>query len=395
MPIGIDIIGDIAYVLNRTSEHHIERLSGDVDASGNRVNAIKKWAKYKPVRWNNREVPSDSYRRAMLWGLSFNSGVNRNANSQNPYWVYNPPRGNSHNEPHRVLDFDRYFHGAECPMLQTNMSLDNSGQIHLDLSTIANLSQNVEIPLTDAFAGQDYVGFVLWDTTRKFGYYCVTDVRVDDLCDGIDPTSTSWHNFNKEIVSLAFSNGDTVEFFWCNNYQTTIVHDQGGDYPEIFELTSGAANTIELMACDATHGHTTFLIQKLDIYTHLAFSKQSTIISGSWSQSQTDWTLGALTTTLQCDYSWPRSASGESYQMTWRLRDNDGDIFTKTQYLSAANASQYYTLLLQGGGRTYSADYLRDNNYIISVDLYGKLTGSPDERFFATIEYDVRNGIIL
>ena len=359
---------------------------------------INLFAKYKPVRWASPATPNDSYRSAMRWGNYLNATINRSESYQDPYWKYNRPRGlETYGEYYRALDFQNYNRAAEAPMLATNIPLQNNGQIHIDLSTIINTSANVEIQLTDLFdfPDQDYVGFVLWDVTKKMGYYCVTDVHLEELFNGIP--STSWHDFNKNIVELPFDDDDIVEFFWCTNTTNTIVHDQGGDYPDFVKITQGNSATIGLMACDATHGHTTFNIVKFNLREDIDFVNHDTVISGTWNANRTQWTLNGFSTYMQCTYGWPRSASGESYQVSWRMRVDNGysDLFTKTQYLSSSNATQWYYLTMSNGSKTYTSQELEENDYIIELDLYGKFTDDSSWILFSTIRYDVQNDQVI
>lgn len=391
--LGIDAVRDVAYVLGRNTGDW-KQLCGDVDQNGNDVNKINIYAINKPIRWSGRRTPNASFRAAARYGLYLNSTLRPSLSYQDPYWKYNKPRGRDYSERYRITDFDGYYHFAEAPLLQTNMVIDNQGQIHIDLRTIVNTSANVEIPVTSLFdfPDQDYIGFVLWDVTKKFGYYLVTDVRATDVIDGTIDT-TAWYDFMKNIVELPFSDGDIVEFFWCTNVDNTIIHDQDGDYPDFVRIPASGVSTISLMACDATHGHTTFAIVKLNFNEDLGFINRNTVIAGSWNASRTQWTLNAFSTDIQCTYSWPRSA--ESYATSWRLVAGDGtNIFTGNRTLSAANATQYYSLSLNNGSRTYTAEQLRDDDNIITLSLYGKLTGSNTEKLFATIQYNVQTGEI-
>lgn len=273
--------------------------------------------------------------------------------------------------------------------------MDGYGAIHIDLTTIMNDSAGVEIPITDVFdfPDADYIGFVLWDATQKFGYYLITDVKVSDVVNGTIDT-TLWYDFNEDIISLPFANGDIIEFFWCTNNATTIVHDQDGDRPIFESLTSGTITTISLMACDSKRGHCLIEFTKLDIYTHLSFSSEDTSVGGAWNASQTVWTLNSFITDILCSYTWPRGST-EGYEMSWRIYDGNNDIFTGSGTLSMASATDSYHLSLNNGSKEYALADLIDDNYIITLYLYGKLTGSTNERLFATINYNVQTGTIV
>ena len=145
------------------------------------------------------------------------------------------------------------------------------------------------------------------------------------------------------------------------------------------------------MACDTTHGHTTFVMVKLDINTHLSFVNRNTIVAGSWNANRTEWTLNAFSTDIRCTYTWPRG-SGEMYEMTWRLYSNDKSrtVFTKTGNIYMVNATDYYNLFMDNGSQRFTLAELIEMDYIVTLSLYGKLTDSPQERLFATIRYNVQ-----
>ena len=133
--LGIDAVRDVAYVLGRKTGDW-KQLCGDVDQNGNDVNKINIYAINKPIRWSGRRTPNASFRAAARYGLYLNSTLQTSLSYQDPYWKYNKPRGRAYSERYRITDFDGYYHFAEAPLLQTNMVIDNQGQIHIDLSTI-------------------------------------------------------------------------------------------------------------------------------------------------------------------------------------------------------------------------------------------------------------------
>ena len=384
--IGVDFISDVAYVLGRNTGDD-GQLCGDMkwdNASQRWVDAkkINIYAKNKPVRFNSVAPLSPSQLTALRWGLYLNPVLDLSKHYQDPYWKYNKPRGKNYSEHYRILDFDGYFHNAASPMQQTNITLRDNGQIHLDYSTIYNF-QNVEIWPEDLFdfPGRSYVGFVLWDTTRRFGYFCIDNVQLDDITHQQIPTGHG--DFNKEIVSaLPFSDGDIVEFFWCTFSHPTET--QGGEL--IFEpIAQVDLSNLALMATDSTHGHTTFLIVKLNFDEDINFIDMDTDVGGRWvDTAHTQWEFSSFRTKLQCTYDWPRT--GESYNVTWRIWDN-GNIMTLSEYMNRTNSIQYHSILLDNGSKTYTFDYGEEHE--ITFRLYGKLTGSPTERLFATITYNI------
>ena len=354
--------------------------------------AINIYAKYKPVKWGSVTPPRDVDLEQLDYGISVNESIDMSKSFQNPYWTYNRPTAGAPNEWFRALDFHRYKANAECPLLYTgNIYYDVSGSIHIDMSTILNRSQNVEIPIArmHEYAEQDYVGIVLWDTTRKYGYYLITDTYFEDVLN--NTMGNTWHDGYKYVYDLPFNDGDVIEFFWATSPVNTMVHDQEGDYPAFMRVS--ASSIISLLACDSDRGHMTFTILKLNPAEDLGFINRNTIISGAWNTNRTRWTFNQFGTDIQCTYTWPRSTTGESYPFTWWLRDNDGTIFTRNANLSSANASNFYSLSLHNGtGRSWSIQELIDMDYKFTFDLMGKLTDSSESIRFATITYDVNTG---
>jgi hypothetical protein len=390
--IGVNGDGDLQVVFGTSQKSHAWFFT---------TAPINMYSAHKPFRsstiFTDHYDDTNSQRYAWLsansFGVSANTTLNRSIGAQDPYWKYARPRGSSYNEHYRAEDFELYNHNAVCPMLATNITLSTNGEIHIDLSTIINTSSNVEIPLHSViqYPDQDYVGFVLWDITKKVGYYLVTDVYVSDLFDGIP--SSSWHDFYKNIVELPFSDEDDVEFFWCTNPTNTIVHDQGGDYPAFVKLTSGNVTAISLMACDSTHGHTTFHILKFNVHTDIGFVNLNTIIGGAWNANRTNFTFNSFSTRLQCTYSW---RTNESYPVSFRMvigLNTTTATLSSNRTLSSANASQYFDLAMSNGSKTFDITTLRDlYDYVVPLYLYVKLTDSDDEVRLVTINYNVQTG---
>lgn len=391
--IGVNGDGDLQVVFGTSQKKH----SWFFESA-----PINIYSAHKPFRsstiYSDHYDSQNSQRYAWLsansFGISANTTLNRSIGAQDPYWKYAKPRGASYNEPYRAWDFELYNHNAACPMLATNIPLSTNGQIHIDLTTIMNRSSNVEIPVTSivAFPDQDYMGFVLWDITKKMGYYLITDVYAMDVVDGTIDTS-KWYNFNKDIITLPFSDEDVVEFFWCTNPTNTIVHDQGGDYPAFVKLTSGNVTTISLMACDSTHGHTTFQIFKFNVHTDIGFINTNTSIGGAWNANRTSFTFNSFATRLQCTYSWRTDETcAVSFRMVIGYNTTTATL-SSNRTLSSANASQYFDLAMSNGSKTFDSTTLRDlYDYVVPLYLYAKITDSDDEVLLVTINYNVQTG---
>lgn len=353
---------------------------------------INIYAKKKPVRYNTPGMITDTQRKMLNYGIYANPQLSFSAGIQSPYWTYRRPRGLAYGtkEWFRLLDFNGYNKAAKSPMLKTDMSISASGSVLLDLNTIVNTSSDVEIRLTDLsyFSGESAVSGVFWDATKKFGYIVVTEVLLRELYDGIPSTKAS--SFYVNVTKLPFSNKDNVEFFWALYSRGPLQPNQDGS-PQTLEITGAMTADIALMACDAQSGHKLFKISKLDVYEHLGFVNRNTQIGGRWNSSMTTWTLYSFSTDMQCTYTW---SNPESYSLQWGLRANGGQAMSKTATMSSTNATQWYTVALTGNGRTYTADLLRENDYIISLQLSGGIASGGSTRTFATIFYNVNSGAV-
>ena len=392
----IDIKGDVAYVLGRTTVGDVGLLCSDKDAGGNLVGAVNMWSAHKPVRSSKVSPLAESEFRALNYGLYANTSIVLTVGYQDPYFEYRRPRGGSQpvQEAYRLMDFENYNHNAQVPMLSTSIPVNsNTGAIHIVLSTIVNSSANVEIPLDDLnnFSAQSYVGFALWDVTKKFGYIIITDVQLSDLLRNSIP-SASYHDFWYDIIDLPFYDGDVVEFFWCL-YPSTFPPDQGGNLPAI-EIDAGIASTLALMAVDSAHGHTTYSIVKFNLNEDIGFTNTQTVVSGAWNAGQSEWTLNSFATRLQCQYNWPRAT--ESIPVRFKMLDGAGaQIFYVDSVLAPGNASQWYDLSLSNGSKTYTLSQLVEDNYNIRLELTIELQSSHDTRVtLANITYNVQTGQI-
>ena len=111
--IGANALGDLEAALGRSvAKSHIQ-LIGDVDANGNRVNKVNKFAKYKGFRYNGVFPDTVAGRTARLaanasvnYGLeipTFTGWSYLLSNATTP-WTYNAP-----NAYYRAMDFDGYI----------------------------------------------------------------------------------------------------------------------------------------------------------------------------------------------------------------------------------------------------------------------------------------------
>lgn len=119
----IDVIGDVAKVLVSSS--------GDVGTLCTHTIGINPWSRHKPVRYNSVAEIGEDELRETCYGLTnvpyFDLPGNMSQfmagksiaplnGTQSGYFVYQPPRGGSYNEPFRITDFDLYHDNAVAPI---------------------------------------------------------------------------------------------------------------------------------------------------------------------------------------------------------------------------------------------------------------------------------------
>ncbi len=171
-PIGIDPIGDVGAVLQRSTGDW-GQLCGDVDKDGNDVNKVNIHSVHKPVRSalvggteQEIKVPAKygfqiDTKAAGSGTLSFIQAL-RNQGASYAHWRWNKPRGEgrSPKEHYRIDDFDGYRHGQlpyRTPAFLTRLAASaitiNGGQ---PLSVeIARRSTKTEVLTSTPFALND------------------------------------------------------------------------------------------------------------------------------------------------------------------------------------------------------------------------------------------------
>lgn len=192
---GISIRGDIAAVLGRATGDlgqlcgdvkpvidHYDSTTGEPVYRYDRVNAINKWAKNKPVRYNSLTTPTDAQKVDVLYGLSIPTlGILNFAQRFSERWGYNAPRGKAYsamnptyyNEWFRVLDFNGYLHkswpvgpvGSNTRLLQTVFRgmLSIPGELISDLDIISfsmQCKENAEMDEPGLIYPYDFIGAV-------------------------------------------------------------------------------------------------------------------------------------------------------------------------------------------------------------------------------------------
>lgn len=117
---GIDIRGDVAYVLGRRSGD-VGHLCGDTDdpmdgGTVDRGGKINRWSAHKPVEVNTPRRLTDQDFAAIHYGMDAHArlGSYMQSDYSDFFWGYARPQ-----TFYRVLDFDGYNHKAKAPDLYT------------------------------------------------------------------------------------------------------------------------------------------------------------------------------------------------------------------------------------------------------------------------------------
>lgn len=139
----IDVISDVATVLGRNTGD-IGRLCSDTDNNGVDQNIIKFWSLKRPIRHSFVGELTDAQWKAANYGYTIASYTKPVGEAQtgliyghinNQSWQYLKPRGASHNEWFRLLDFDGYNHAATNPFeisYEATPVQGNNSRIYLD-----------------------------------------------------------------------------------------------------------------------------------------------------------------------------------------------------------------------------------------------------------------------
>jgi len=199
---GIDVRGDIAYVLGRNTGD-VGQLCGDVDENGQALNPpkINKWARFKPVGYNKRGVLTEQERASVNYGLSApNARQNFLDTLSSPYnvWTYAPPQGGSANQPYRVLDFDGYRSDAPPPV-------DPPGDIDISISTTAAFSFGAYI--SHNLSGGDAISWEDLPASVGNYYLCVIFAKNSDFSGDL-LAKTSEQTINDDGLVLDISNSE-------------------------------------------------------------------------------------------------------------------------------------------------------------------------------------------
>lgn len=379
---------------NGVSVHDVQQALGvsaqDV-GSLCRSSRINKYAKFKPVRWNTIGQVSLNDLHTLHYGIYVDATMDFQAEEQYPYWIYQQPRGagDRYNEPYRLHDFNGYNHNAQNPMRAITFPYDQtSHQLTVTLEDVRNPNADIDLNDFTWYPSGSYIGVVIWDRTKRLGYYCTSSMRFGDI-------TSSWVlSFNTDLTSFSFAKNDTIDVYLCLYHESTSSQDDQLSWEPI---TGGVASSMVLMATDETHGHTSFTLTNwIDVVGDLKFTNTNTVISG---YGTTDYTLNSFRTTMDCTYSWGADGT-EVYYMDWKLEadgentGHNGVFDTKNNVmLTKGNAENGYVLSFSNT-MIWSAATLRDNENIIVMSIYGRTHGASTWKKYALINYNVVERVI-
>ena len=187
--VGIDFVGDVAYVLGRNTGDE-GQLCGDITAAGVRVYKINVWAKNKSMRFGFNTITAQQ-RANDNYGLTFPilRGVNTGGLVGPLYeqfendsesvitkrmngWGYLPPRGTSYSEKFRILDFDGYYHNAANPLQA------GDGQEHSVSTELSSATTLAAIRRQSSDFGDDEIDLATMPNLEDY-YFCVVGYKVN------------------------------------------------------------------------------------------------------------------------------------------------------------------------------------------------------------------------
>lgn len=175
-------------------------------ACSNSHGNTNKFAKYKPIRYNSLFEVDEFQKDQANYGVwmpdfdfyHYNTNV----------WEYRAPRGESHNEPYRLLDFENYSHNAVSPIEIEWLELAVYGRITLLLSFKENepsFDKTKNITYRDIARNEEFkLAVCLFDS-----YYHVRSFWMDSLR-FIDRLGYGKPSYQPDITTKAFNPGERV-----------------------------------------------------------------------------------------------------------------------------------------------------------------------------------------
>lgn len=187
---------------------------------------INPMAKYKPVRYNQKEQMTLAQITSTRFGFPsttpFFTGGQTNPSIT---WEYQKPRGRSYNEHYRITDFYKYFHLACVPFaFGVSGALQDGLGVSFYINNMAaayyrDKGENVEwngdygLSITELFAyssnasDNSYIAICIHDLTKGDSVVVVTNRKLRDIGTSVDtivlyPTARTLNGINYPAVAM-------------------------------------------------------------------------------------------------------------------------------------------------------------------------------------------------
>ena len=328
------------------------------------ADGVNIWAKYKPMNYNKESNLTDSERDLLDYGL-------RQGDDFFYYWV-KPTSWK------RLRDFDGYNHKAIPPMqnsehLGGKASFIGGSVITLDPWKIVATGENVEIPLDrlgSNFA-QGYVGLAFINRANKKGWVHSTDYKLQDVIDNTSKLYSIQFPF-EDAPNVA--DGNIIDVYYCLT-----------PTPEWYFAEYSDNSGVQIMCCDEKHGHAEITARKMTM-SQMSIDTPTVYMSYNGYNA----TFTGCSFNLRCTF--PFSDFGAAGligdDMTFELYINGKLCGSTTQHVDSARES----VSISNGSITVNADTLRDDEYLVHVQVTGRFTSqSGNSTTFFNRYYNVQS----
>ena len=333
------------------------------------ADGVNIWAKHKPMNYNKESNLTDSERDLLDYGL-------RQGDDFFYYWV-KPTTWK------RLRDFDGYNHKAIPPMqnsehLGGKKSFIGGSVITLDPTKIVATGSNVEIPIERLGFNfeQGYVGLAFINRRTKKGWVHSTEYRLYDVLYDIEHgTNTTYAQGFPFEGAPNVADGDTIDVYYCLT-----------PTPEWYFAEYSDASGVQIMCCDEKHGHAVITARKM---TMSQISTDTPTVYMSYAGGYNA-TFSGCSFNLRCTFPFSDfgSAGLVGDYMTFYLYIN-GTLCGSTElFVDSARES----VTISNGSVTVNADTLRDDDYLVHVQVTGRFTSqSGNSTTFFNRYYNVQS----
>lgn len=328
------------------------------------ADGVNIWSKRKPINSNKEANITDDEIDL------YNYGLRQDPDTFYYYWV-KPTTWK------RLRDFDGYNHKAIPPIKNTEhlsgtKSFIGGGQVVLNPSDIMATGSNVEIPLARLgfVFDQGYVGIAFINRRNKKGWVNSTDYKLSDVI-----------NNNSNVYSIGFaldgapnvSDGDVIDAYFCLT-----------PTPEWFNSAYSDNAGVEIMCCDAKHGHWEIKAKKM---TLSQISIADPTIYKSYSGYNATFT--GCNFYLYCSFPFSELANDGTAgdNMTFELYINNSLLGSTSLFVNSSRKD----VTISNGSVTVDSDTLRDDNYLVDVWVRGKFTSQSTWSTFFRGSYNVQS----